>query len=895
MSTFSSYDSTVNSFYLAFYGRPADPAGMAYWSQQLANNNGDFGAIVGAFADSQEAQTRFGSNTVAERISDIYLQLFNRAPDTDGMAYWMSAIDKGHASLGDIAISILRGARGSDATLSQLRQQAADAFTAEVQASGSQYDGYASIEAARVLVRAVTSGATQQDLDLLVKSAVSFADTATKTPQVVNAIAVNTTLLALFDTPRGNGDPVALARALADTAKAAAGDPVTLESLLRGGGMDKVLKVMPAAATLKDVVKALADGGLPAAVEVVYPSAQAGAPADPPADVPGHVPPVGETNTVFLAIPAATSLNAATNVAGTFQLVSDGVSKTLTSTLIGTEEGLRISEIGAQQHVVTGTLQFTPERGAPVASTNAPGIVIDIGTNGRDTITGSVVWGHDGDDDITGTAGADNLFGGSGNDTIRGGAGSDTIHGGAGGDLIDLGNDNDADSVLYEPGEYTGPAFADGGSTAAIDKIMSFGLGDSLRIGSTFGEAPVIGNDYLSASSTRNDVALVRGSDADSVFVKGDSASDDDYMVQWMEGDVVNSVILHDFGATAPNLSAYAGGSRIEQVAPVTYLNTAFYLASNPSLATIVAANGYVNGMDASTFKLEAHSRGAQDAMEEYDALPGAETTHGGNNIHFKTTLSAGLYEMSWGDRTFTTSNGYLNAADVYFAGGQDGVFYHRGFALADAPTTVRGDVTRSNDANVNEGFVIGTEMPVRIHTGGGNDVVVDRGGSMTLVYDQINDKAQDLVLGFGRDDVIAFEGDAAAAIDTNHDGAISWAAAGTFPIAATDEGVTVTVAGAFSIGLTNAMWGQPNDTIVATLNNLLDISEVAKDKQLLILARSSFDDSSVLFVYQNLDDSGTIEAGELSTVAMFADVDSVLATTQIQVVGTQLDILTPP
>ncbi|RNF29085.1 hypothetical protein NM04_19780, partial [Massilia aurea] len=43
-------------------------------------------------------------------------------------------------------------------------------------------------------------------------------------------------------------------------------------SLLRGGGMDKVLKVMPAQATLKDVVDALASGGLPAAVEVVYPT-----------------------------------------------------------------------------------------------------------------------------------------------------------------------------------------------------------------------------------------------------------------------------------------------------------------------------------------------------------------------------------------------------------------------------------------------------------------------------------------------------------------------------------------------------------------------------------------------------------------------------------------------
>jgi len=271
MSTFSTNESTVNSFYLAFYGRPADPDGLKFWSTQLSANNGDMGAIVDFFAASEEAQVRFGTDTVADRITEIYSQLFNRTPDAEGMAFWTNAIDKGHASLADVAMSILGGAQGSDATLSQLRKQAADAFTAKVDADGTEYSGYASIEAARILVRAVTPDATQADLDTLVDAAVSFADTATKTPQVVNAIAVNTTLLALFDTARGVKEPVALAKALADTAKAAAGDPVTLESLLRGGGMDKVLKVMPAKATLKDVVDALRDGGLPAAVDVVYP------------------------------------------------------------------------------------------------------------------------------------------------------------------------------------------------------------------------------------------------------------------------------------------------------------------------------------------------------------------------------------------------------------------------------------------------------------------------------------------------------------------------------------------------------------------------------------------------------------------------------------------------
>jgi Ca2+-binding RTX toxin-like protein len=271
MSTQTTFASTVNSFYLAFYGRPADPAGLAFWTRQLADNDGNLSAITQAFATSEEAQVRYGSDTVNERISEIYQALFNRAPDSVGLAYWSNVVGQGHASMADVAVAIMGGAQGIDKALTTLRQTAVDAFTAQVEASGSQYSGYASVEAARILVRAVTVDTATGDIDALVKAAVSFADTASKTPQVVDAIASGTTLLALFDTTRGKGDPVALAQTLGDTAKAAAGNPVTLDSLLRGGGMDQVLKVMPANASLKDVVAALAKGGLPAAIEVVYP------------------------------------------------------------------------------------------------------------------------------------------------------------------------------------------------------------------------------------------------------------------------------------------------------------------------------------------------------------------------------------------------------------------------------------------------------------------------------------------------------------------------------------------------------------------------------------------------------------------------------------------------
>lgn len=281
-------ETLVNAFYLAYYGRPADPSGLAFWSQQLARANGDVAAIAPAFTTSEEATVRFGASDVTTRITDIYEQLFDRAPDSEGLAFWTKAIEQGHASMADIAILILQSAeqaQGEDGRLAVLRQQAAESFTAEVVKSGIAYDGYAAIEASRVLVKAVTLQSSAADIQAMVKATAKLADIAHDNPKVLEAIATGTTLVALFDTARGEAEPVNLVQALADVAQAAAGSPSTLDSLLRGGGMGKVLDVMPSAATLHDVVDALATGGLPAAVEVVYPSAPAPAPAPAPEPV----------------------------------------------------------------------------------------------------------------------------------------------------------------------------------------------------------------------------------------------------------------------------------------------------------------------------------------------------------------------------------------------------------------------------------------------------------------------------------------------------------------------------------------------------------------------------------------------------------------------------------
>lgn len=275
----NNYDSVISSFYLAYYGRPADPAGLAFWSAHLERVNGDLTAITRDFAQSEEAVVRFETKTTSERIADIYLQLFNRELDGAGLQFWAEAVDSGRTTLADVSMDILKGAQGSDITISGKRQTAAEEFTRIADALDAKFSGYAAVTASQAMLMAINEDTTQAKMLQVVQSLVPMVNALDANPAVLDAIAPQGDVSALFLSTRGRAEPESLFLAMSDLTKAAAGNPATLDTLLRGGGMGKVLEVMPSKVSLNDVVDALAKGGktgLDAAVELVYPSADTG-------------------------------------------------------------------------------------------------------------------------------------------------------------------------------------------------------------------------------------------------------------------------------------------------------------------------------------------------------------------------------------------------------------------------------------------------------------------------------------------------------------------------------------------------------------------------------------------------------------------------------------------
>jgi len=166
------YNSTVQGFYLSYYGRPADPAGLTFWTGQLAAAGGNLSAILNAFGTSAEATRRYGTGTTESKIQAVYQQTFGRAADAAGLAFYNTEITAGRITLIDMSKRIIDGATGDDVSIRNNRLSAAQSFTdkLDTDAEKAGYSGSGAEDAARAWVATVTKDAAT------VTAAVATAD-----------------------------------------------------------------------------------------------------------------------------------------------------------------------------------------------------------------------------------------------------------------------------------------------------------------------------------------------------------------------------------------------------------------------------------------------------------------------------------------------------------------------------------------------------------------------------------------------------------------------------------------------------------------------------------------------------------------------------------------------
>lgn len=106
----------VAELYVATFNRAPDAAGLYYWVNGAFGGKATIEQIAESFFDQPETQELYpAGNSDAEFVNAIYMNLFNRPADAEGLAYWTGPGGLGGGMHRSVMIEALKnGATGSD-------------------------------------------------------------------------------------------------------------------------------------------------------------------------------------------------------------------------------------------------------------------------------------------------------------------------------------------------------------------------------------------------------------------------------------------------------------------------------------------------------------------------------------------------------------------------------------------------------------------------------------------------------------------------------------------------------------------------------------------------------------------------------------------------------------
>jgi hypothetical protein len=133
--------------YLAYFGRPIDPNGVAWYTQPSMTE----AQVEAEFSSSAESQALYGQGFTIAQINAIYNVLFGRDGDVPGMTWWANQVAQGLVTPAAAAISILNGAQGTDKVAVENKLAASHAFTAGID-TAPEIVGYSGADANAVAV-----------------------------------------------------------------------------------------------------------------------------------------------------------------------------------------------------------------------------------------------------------------------------------------------------------------------------------------------------------------------------------------------------------------------------------------------------------------------------------------------------------------------------------------------------------------------------------------------------------------------------------------------------------------------------------------------------------------------------------------------------------------------
>jgi Ca2+-binding RTX toxin-like protein len=194
------YEEVVQSLYVAYFGRAADPDGMANFQSQLAGLNAmpyfysvseayrsDPGirALIDSFGNSAESTALYSQGNTTSFVTAIYRNVLSREPDAGGLQFWVDAINNGGLARTNASMSIMSGAlfnqteQGQlDAALVRRKTSIASDFTfaIDTQAEFEGYKGDAAAATVRSMLASVTATTDTALFQATIKSVLDSLD-----------------------------------------------------------------------------------------------------------------------------------------------------------------------------------------------------------------------------------------------------------------------------------------------------------------------------------------------------------------------------------------------------------------------------------------------------------------------------------------------------------------------------------------------------------------------------------------------------------------------------------------------------------------------------------------------------------------------------------------------
>lgn len=138
---------SIQGIYVALFGRPADPAGLAFFNE--ATQNGADLTAIGDLASTAEYQDRFTGMSYVQVVNSIYQSLFGRDPEPEGLSFYVQLLLSGELNINWIAVHIMNGAQGDDLTKLNNKIAAANLFTAGLD-TDAEIEAYVGNDAAQI-------------------------------------------------------------------------------------------------------------------------------------------------------------------------------------------------------------------------------------------------------------------------------------------------------------------------------------------------------------------------------------------------------------------------------------------------------------------------------------------------------------------------------------------------------------------------------------------------------------------------------------------------------------------------------------------------------------------------------------------------------------------------